>query len=258
MTRLRCTRSSRPAARSAFVGLGLGAVLVCGSALAHAEPNQTLKPFRADYEVWVDGSDAGESRIELLAGNSGLLQHRVNAMGTRGLARLARFSTDQSADLQLSNGEVQLVSAKMSASSLLRDRDLSVRFDWARGELHWDGDVDKKQPRNRPIEGIPATGSSLNLQLGLAAMRQPAGQRLEYVLHDRGKASVLDYVIGAAETIEVPAGRFRAIPVRGERPEKQRITTAWYAEGLPPTPVRVLQMEKGKAKFELRLKQVES
>ena len=217
-----------------------------------------LQPFGADYEVRVDGSDAGESRIELLNAQPGLLQHRVHALGTRGLAKLARFSTDQSAELRISGGDVQLVSAKMSASSLFRDRDLSVQFDWNNRQLLWDGDVDKNQPRSRPIEGIPATGSSLNLQLGLAALSQPTGQQLEYVLHDRGKASVLDYTIGPAESIEVPAGRFRAIPVRGERPEKQRIITAWYAEGLPPTPVRVLQTEKGKAKFELRLKRVES
>lgn len=225
---------------------------------AHPLSAQTpgLQPFHADYLVRVDGKDSGESRIELKLLQEQLFQHRVYALGTKGLAKLARFSTDQTADLEWVAGGIRLTRADMSAQSLLRDRELSVQFDWLNQKVHWTGDVDDNKPLIAALQGTPATGSSLNLQLGLEAQSKPTGTRLEYTLHDRGSAKPLDYVIGPAETIEVPAGRFSAIPVRGERKDKQRVTTAWYAEGLPPTPVRVLQIEKGKEKFELRLQRV--
>ncbi|MBD8528131.1 DUF3108 domain-containing protein [Pseudomarimonas arenosa] len=239
-----------------WLGLVLVALAVPSALRAEDTMPDRLQPFRADYLVRVDGKDAGESRIELQQLAATRYQHRVYALGTRGLAKLAGFRTDQSAELELLAAGPRLTRAEMSAKSLLRDRDLSVRFDWLSRQIHWQGDIDDSKPRIAPLQGTPATGSSLNLQLGLAAQQQPAGARLEFVLHDRGEAKPLDYTIGEAETIEVPAGRFRAIPIRGERHDKQRITTAWYAAGLPPTPVRVLQTERGKEKFELRLQQV--
>ena len=235
--------------------LALGCVQ---TAVAEDASAPALVPFSASYLVRVDGKDSGESKIELKRIDDTHFSHRVYALGTKGLARLARFSTDQSAELESGAEGLRLTRADMNSRSLLRDRDLSVSFDWLNRQVHWTGDIDDNKPKVGALQGTPATGSSLNLQLGLAAQSLPVGSTLEYILHDRGNAKVLDYTIGQPETIEVPAGRFVATPVRGERKDKQRVTTAWYVDGLPPTPVRVLQVEKGEAKFELRLQKVES
>ncbi|MCK7593673.1 DUF3108 domain-containing protein [Pseudomarimonas salicorniae] len=214
--------------------------------------------FRAEYEVFIDGKAAGESVMELVPGENGSWQHRLSATGTRGLAKLARFTTEQVADIDWLDGRPRLLGAEMTQRSLVKDRDLKVRVDWDRGTIRWTGDIEKDEPAQRPIDGRPSVGSSLNLQLAYDARAAKPGKRVEYVLHDRGRRRALDYVAGAPETVQVPAGRFSAVPMRGERVEKQRVTIAWYDPALPPTPVRVLQTEEGEEKYELRLRRIES
>lgn len=237
----------------------LFAVMLSAAALAQpaiARQPVSLQPFSADYQVRIDGKETGESRIELKRLGDQAYQHRVYALGTKGLARLARVSADQTADLMLVDGTVRLTHAAMNVHSLIRDREVSVNFDWSNKQARWSGDIDKDKQRVWPLTGTPATGSTLNLQLGLVAWTEPAGARLEYILHERSKAKPVEYTVGAPESIEVPAGRFRAVPLVDTDLRKQRVTTAWYAEGLPPTPVRVLQVEKGEAKYELRLQRI--
>ena len=230
----------------------LPTLALCATLPALAAP----QPFRAEYEVHVDGKRAGESVIELVATAAGHWQHRLSATGTRGLARLARFSTTQIASVDFVDGRPRLLAAEMQSRSLVRDRDLQLEIDWNAGRVRWIGDIEKGEPAQRALDGQPATGSSLNLQLGFDAAQAAPGTRVHYVLHDRGRRRDLDYVAGQPEAVEVPAGRFSAVPMRGERAEKQRVTIAWYDPALPPTPVRVLQTEEGKEKYELRLRSI--
>lgn len=225
----------------------------CGQ-VAAAEPQ--LQPFTARYEVYVDGKRSGEGVIELRAEGGQRWRHSLSAEGTEGLARFARFRTDQVGEIELHDGRPRVLSARMTARSLIRDRDLDVVFDWQHGQVRWQGDIEDDQPAQRALQGQPATGSTLNLLLAFDAARA-SGERVLYVLHDRGKANDLDYLIAPAETVQVPLGSFSAVPVRGERRNKQRVTTAWYAAELPPTPVRMLQTEKGEDKYELRLVAIE-
>jgi hypothetical protein len=225
-------------------------ITALAAGMAHAEAPQD---FRAEYAVYVDGKAAGESTLELRHLGHGRWQHRLGAAGTKGLARLARFSTDQTASLDFPEGRPRLLGAEMQQRSLMKDRDLQVEFDWPGKTVRWLGDINKDEPMQRPLQGIPATGSSLNLQLAFDARHGKPGERVHYVLHDRGRASELDYVIGTAEAVTVPAGTYTAVPLRGERVDKQRVTLAWYDPALPATPVRVLQREDGKDKYELRL-----
>lgn len=218
--------------------------------VAHAD---APADFRAEYAVYIDGKAAGESTLELRARGHGHWQHRLGAAGTKGLARLARFSTEQTASVTFIDGRPRILGAEMQQRSLMKDRDLQVEFDWSANTVRWLGDINDNEPAQRPLQGEPATGSSLNLQLAFDARHGTPGQRVHYVLHDRGRASELDYVIGSAQSVTVPAGTYTAVPLRGERVDKQRVTIAWYDPALPPTPVRVLQTEEGEEKYELRL-----
>lgn len=228
----------------------LPALALCVALPAAGAP----QPFRAEYEVYVDGKAAGESVIELIATVAGHWQHRISATGTRGMAKLARFSTAQTASIDFPEGRPRLLGAEMQSRSLLSDRDLQLEIDWKTAQVRWIGDIAKRAEPHQPLQGQPATGASLNLQLGFDARSARPGQRFDYVLHDRGRQRPMGYEAGEAELIEVPAGRFTALPLRGQRPDRQRVTTAWYDPALPPTPVRVLQTEEGKDKYELRLR----
>lgn len=233
-------------------------MLLGAPAAVGADPGDVsaMSGFRAEYEVLVDGKPAGDSVMELVATAAGHWQHRISAVGTRGLARLARFSTEQTSSIEFVDGLPRLLGAEMQSRSLVRDRDLQLEIDWGAGLVRWLGDIEKGEPQQRPLDGRPTTGASLNLQLAFDARRAAAGERVDYILHDRGRRRELDYVVGAAEPVVVPAGRYSAIPLRGQRADRDRVTTAWYDPALPPTPVRVLQTEDGKDKYELRLKAV--
>lgn len=229
--------------------------LLALSLLAQPAAAATLEPqpFAAEYEVWMDGKQAGISRIELQREADGQWLHEVRAEGTRGLAKWADFESTQRTHLQWDGAGLRLLSATMRTESLVSSRDCRVEFDWARRQLRWQGDVDREQTAPQPLQDDAATGSSLNLQLALAAA-DPALASAHFTVHERGKPSAVEYVRGSEEDIVVPLGRYRAVPMRRDRPEKRRTTIAWYAPGLPATPVRLLQREDGEDKYELRLR----
>lgn len=212
-----------------------------------------LAPFHATYEVYLDGKPQGRSTMALVHEARGRWRHSIEAEGTRGLARLSGYGLRQHSRFRVVDGRPRLDSADVHSEVVLRSRDIRTVFDWDAGVARWEGDVKADQRGPLPLSPDAANGALLNLLLALDSARVEPGHTLRYRLLERGDADELDYVVGAKETVEVPAGRYAAIVVRGDRPEKQRVTTAWYAPGLPPTPVRVLQREKGRDKFELRL-----
>ena len=161
------------------------AVAMLGALAASAAQCATPTPFSARYEVLIDGKRAGEASLELQAEGT-RWRHSLRAIGTRGLARLAGFTTDQSSLLDWPGERPRLLGAHMRSESLLRDREASVSFDWTQGMLTWSGDISDGEPRSRPIEGTPATGSSLNLQLALEVESRQPGDVVPFVMHDRG------------------------------------------------------------------------
>jgi hypothetical protein len=224
------------------------ALLVPGAALA-----AVLQPFEARYEVWLNGKRQGESTISLLQLPDGRWRHRLDAAGTAGLARLAGAEAQQDSDFSLVGDRPRLEAARARSEAALRKREVRTEFDWQRGEARWDGDVKADQRGPLPLEPGATNGPLLNMLLALDVPKAAAGARLSYPLFERGRLDHQEYRVGALETVQIPAGRFEAVPVVNERPSKQRYTTLWFAPGLPPTPVRMLQLENGKPKYELRL-----
>lgn len=229
-----------------LLGLLLMAVVLPASAVE-------LRAFSASYDVYIDGKQQGRSSVSLIEENPGQWRHLMQAEGTHGLARLSGYGMRQDSRFRLVDGRPRLQSAESRSEVLVRSRTIRTLFDWDAGVARWEGDV--KPDQRGPIALSPdaANGALLNMLLALDGSHAPAGTELRYRLLERGDADDLSYVVGASELVEVPAGRYRAVSLRGERPEKNRVTTAWYAAELPPTPVRLLQVEPGKSSFELRL-----
>jgi hypothetical protein len=224
-------------------------------AVAFAFPAKAhqVEPFQAHYEVWIDGKRRGESTMQVRALADGGWEHRVDAAGTSGLARLAGAGARQWSRFRIADGELRLQEAETDSEVAVRRRSVRTVFDWQAGQARWEGDVKPDQRGPLPLESGATNAPLLNLVLGLDITRVAAGTVLSYPLYERGRLTRQDYLIGPAETVQTPAGSFEARTAVTERPSRQRTTTMWFAPGLPPTPVRMLQTENGKAKYELRL-----
>lgn len=228
--------------------LWTGLILLAGPAAA-----QALEPFSASYEVWIDGKRQGISRMRLESLGDTRWHYRVHAEGTAGLARLADAELKQDCEFELVDGRPRLLTSHQRSTSLFRDREVRTRFDWQRGSVHWDGDV--KADRRGPVSLHPdaVTDALLNLQLGLDSADAAPGSVLRYHRYERGKALPVEYRVGSTETVRVPYGELNALPLRQHDTDKDRITSAWYAADLPPTPLRITRSEAGEVRYELRL-----
>lgn len=217
-----------------------------------------LREFTATYEVRLDGKPQGRSTITLVQEAPGVWRHGIEAEGTRGLARMSGFGMRQTSRFRMVDGRPQLQTADARREVLVRSRSVRTVFDWEAGVARWEGDLKPDQRGPVVLSADAANAALLNLLLALDSAEADPGSSLRYRLLERGKADRVDYVIGTSEQIEVPAGRYLATPVQSEHPSRRRQTTIWYAPGLPPTPVRVLQVETDKPSYELRLAAISS
>lgn len=217
-----------------------------------------LAAFSARYEVYLDGKPRGDSRMMLREESPGRWLLSVDAQGSGSLARLSGYSLHQETRFDLVDGRPRLLSGLTRRENRLGRREVSTIFDWRSGEASWSGQVEVRERGPLPLSADAVNAPLLNLLLALDGRDARPGEVLSYRLLDRGEADRVDYVRGALEPVQVPAGRYLAAPLSGERPSRQRRTTAWYAAELPPLPVRMVQTEPGKPSYELRLAAIET
>lgn len=231
--------------------------LATGIAAAADTPAATLEPFVAHYSVHLDGRERGRSTLSLERGTGDTWRYTLRAEGTRGLARLAGFEAEQTSVFVLEGGAPRLQRSLSTREALVGGREVETVFDWVLGEARWHGDVDADRRGPVALTSNAVNAHLLNLALALDVHGHAPGDVVRYRLIERGRADAVAYTIGPAERLPTPLGELHAIPLTSEQPEKSRVTTAWYAPGLPPTPVRVLRTRDGKPEYELRLLSIE-
>lgn len=217
-----------------------------------------LAPFTATYEVYLKGDYQGSGVITLARAGGERWRLTLDAEAERGLGRLAGYSAEQITEFVRDADGLRPLRATADSQALFRDRHSETVFDWAAGEARFSGDVDDDRRGPVALTDGAMNGQLINVALALAAPRRDAGSELRYALVDRGRSRPVTYRVLAPEAVEVPYGRIEAIPMRSDEPARERTTTAWYSPDLPPTPVRVLQVRRGKPHYELRLVSVSS
>ena len=229
-----------------------------GGASQAAPAGPALSPFTAHYAAYMDGEQRGESTIRLERIAGGLWRYSVSVEGTSGMARLAGFEADDRSEFIIdADGSLRLQRMESRSKALFKTRNVRADFDWERRLATWSGDIKEDRRAPTALTGRAVNGSLLNLALALDAGSLQDGDVIDYQMLDRGSSKRVDYIAQPVASVEVPAGRFDARPLRRDRSDKNRIITAWYSDGLPPTPVRLLQTDDGKPKFELRLLRID-
>ena len=242
------TRNAFTWSRS-FIGLAM----LIGSTAPYASE---LRAFTATYDVFIDGKAQGRSDMRLIEEAPGQWLHTVEAKGTRGMARLSGFAATQTTRFQMIDGRPQLQNAQSKSELLIRSREVNTEFDWEAGVARWEGDLKDDQRAPTPLADRVVNASLLNVLLAIDSASAPAASRLEYRLYERGSAEAVEYTVGPVAKTKVPAGTYETVQLIGKRPAKQRVITAWYAANLPPTPVRLRQIEEDKPSYELKLVKV--
>jgi|SRR5690606_34547520 len=242
--------------RQILVAFALVCLSVPGARSASSA--RSLLPFTAHYAVYLDGQQRGESTIRLERVDSDRWRYLVNVEGTSGLARLAGFEADDRSEFIIdADGQLRLQRMESHSKALFKSREVRAELDWQRRLANWSGDLKDDRRAPTALTGRAVSGPLLNLALALDAGTARNGQSFVYQMLDRGSSKQVDYIAQPIATIEVPAGRFEARPLRRDRSDRNRVVTAWYSPDLPPTPVRMLQTDDGKPSFELRLLRVD-
>lgn len=234
-----------------MIRLGTALLLVfaaCASSLVHAA---APTPYTATYEVFRNGKALGTGVVTLKRDGRGYWELTSVTEGTKGLASLAGVEIRERSIVDVRDDAIETLDYRYSQSAGWKKRERSVRFDAASKRI-------TSRDKDREF-GFDLTPGVMDRQaVSLALSRDVASGKtgtLSYTVVDRDELGPQDYVVGAREQVETPAGNLAAVRVERERKDdaRGRKTTSWLGVEQGFIPVRVLQTEGDGDSFEMRL-----
>ena len=209
-------------------------LLFCGlfPLAALADP---LSGFRAEYEITASGLPVGWMEVRLE--RDGGMYRYVKTTEPRGLLALVRDDHMR----ELSEGRIEEGLPVPEHYLYLHERDKGNRRDEFRVE---EGQIrgaykDRDYELVVPGEFYDRAAMELVLMVAMAEDRREA----EIPLVDRGEFETYRFRTMKEETVEVPAGEFRAIKLTVVRKDEERQTRIWLAPELDYRPVRIVHRE---------------
>lgn len=208
----------------------LPAFLALLSAGAHAAD---LKPMSASYAVLRDGKPVGDATYSLTANNDGTWTLRSQTRGTSGMARLAGLDVREESTFSWRNDSALGLRYDYQQDATFKHSKQTIDFDRGAKQAHV---RDSKGNYDYAVPESAMDRASLYLVLGHAAA---TGNRdLTLAVAGRDHVEQQHFVAHGEETIQVPAGSFKAVAF--ERVDMQGKARSWYS----PTSLLPLRIEK--------------
>lgn len=209
-----------------------------------------LEPFIATYEVYHHGRHLGTATMQLAQTAPSQAQWRIDlTLRGGGLARLTGLNIQQSTVFDAYHNRYRPLSQSTVKRAFLASRKTTGIYDWHDRQAQWQGDV--KDSRSAPIALQPGDMSGLLINLAVIRDAQ-ASDTLQYRFVDDGRASTHVYRVAAQpESIQAGDMRYDALQVARTQDDGDA-TVLWVANGVP-TPIRILQRDKGEDATDLRL-----
>lgn len=228
------------------IGLVLTSVLLSSSALAQSPPD-----FTAYYGVEKAGLTMGRATLRFRQPVPGHYDYRLRTTAV-GVARLLVSSEV----IERSRGKIvesgfQPTTYHYERRGDDKARRAELRFDWQALEVVNDVAAYPWRMDITP-DTIDRVISPLQLMHDLAT-RDPDEERLIYRIADGGRLKTYALTIEGEQTIETPAGRFRALHIRRRDTDSDRETHLWCAPELNYLAVQVEQWEDNELNFRLAL-----
>ncbi len=208
-----------------------------------------LEPFVATYQAFYKGKEAGDATMQVthIGGNQWRVDMAVR--GRKGFASVLGLNLEQSTVFDVRDGTYVPLTQSTVKKALFFGKKVTGVYDWNARTAQWDGDL--KKERRQPITLEPGDQSALLLNLSLMRDARP-GSALGYRYVDVGRVRRYEYrAADATENVQVGDLSYDALRVfRTNGGDNE--TILWIANGVP-TPVRILQRDKGEDEIDLRL-----
>ncbi|MDG4490141.1 DUF3108 domain-containing protein [Xanthomonas vesicatoria] len=208
-----------------------------------------LEPFVATYQAFYRGKEAGDATMQVSHGDGSQWRIDMSVRGRKGFASILGLNLEQSTVFRVDGDTYVPLSQSTVRKAMFFGKKVTGVYNWQAGTAQWDGDL--KEERQQPIPLQHGDQSALSLNLSLMRDAQP-GRSLSYRYVDVGRVRKYDY--RAADTTEVvQVGDLSYDALRVYRVNSgDNETILWIANGVP-TPVRILQRDKGEDQVDLRL-----
>ncbi|MEE7546434.1 DUF3108 domain-containing protein, partial [Xanthomonas sp. Kuri4-1] len=208
-----------------------------------------LQPFSASYQAFYRGKEAGDATLQVSHGDGDQWRVDLAVRGRKGFASVLGLNLEQSTVFQDQGATYVPLTQSTVKKAVFFGKKVVGTYDWKAGSAQWQGDV--KKERQQPIPLQRGDQSALLLNLSLMRDARP-GSTLHYRYVDVGRVRQHDYrAADATELVQVGDISYDALRVYRVNGGDNE-TILWIANGVP-TPVRILQRDKGEDQVDLRL-----
>lgn len=213
---------------------------------------QELPDFSANYQVMLNGIQAGELKQDLTTNLDG---SRKFTSATQAQGLFAFFKPDLVEEIStwvIVNQQIQPQHYLYQRSGGKKDKYLKLDFDWQSQQLSID---DKNYPWQLALE--PYTLDKLVYQLALMIELNKDQTQYNYRIADGGKIKTYTIDVIGEEMVITPLGKIKAIKLKRLRDEtSKRETVLWCAPALNFLPVKLEHTEKDGTVFTANLRQL--
>lgn len=225
--------------------------LLCAQCLFSATSNAAnnaaiLQPYSAVYSARYKGMSA-EATQTLTTDTSGrfILKRDVDSTFVK---------LYEQSEFQLRDHNVVVSRYTYKRGGFASKKNIEQLFQWDKGNLHV-----TENGKSRDVAIKPPLFDKLNYTEAVRLQLLSAGQlpkNISVAFADRHHLKQYDFVVGAQEDIEVPAGKMRAVKLERHVPEDNKHTIIWVAPALDYLLIKLEQTDDGD-KYELHLKKYE-
>lgn len=208
-----------------------------------------LEPFAATYQAFYKGKEAGDATMRVTHVDGPQWRVDMAVRGRKGFASVLGLNIEQSTVFNVEGDTYVPLTQSTVKKALFFGKHATGSYDWQARTAQWQGDL--KKERLKPIALEPGDQSALLLNLSLMRDASP-GKALGYRMVDVGRARRYEYrAADATENVQVGDLSYDALRVYRTNGGDNE-TILWIANGVP-TPVRILQRDKGEDEIDLRL-----
>jgi hypothetical protein len=217
-------------------------VLAAGLVLAFATGNALAaapQPFTARYQVLSDGQSIGDATIKLSTVGNGEYSYSSTTKGTGGMAAMISASSEETTRFRWQNEMPATLSYDYKMQSSFKNKQRHMNVDPASGKVSVD-----ESKGSGSYAGVPGMADRNSLPLAVGLALASGKQTFTVPVGVRQGVEQQQYKVTGTESVQVPAGKFKAEKVARTDDGSKRFD-AWYVPQKYPVPVQLTQADGG-------------